>query len=116
MSKPNAQPGAKPAGELRAAVIALREPDQKHVAPAVAEPLAAWLEGEVEHAENGIVRDAPECPGCGDGCGGHDEQDFHDGADDRLGCNRPLDGPDDHRCGCFDRSLAVARAITRRTA
>ncbi|MUN41474.1 hypothetical protein [Actinomadura litoris] len=33
-----------PQEELRAAARVLREPDQKHVAPALAEPLAVWLE------------------------------------------------------------------------
>jgi len=33
----------KPAAELRQATARLREPGQAHVAPAVAEPLAAWL-------------------------------------------------------------------------
>lgn len=109
-----------PAETLRAAAGLLRgepapEPHPRRLPPAMpdvyAEPLAAWLEREAEHAEKGIVRDWPECPSCGDGCGGHDEQDFHDGTDDRGGCNRSLGGPDDHRCACFDEPLAVARAI-----
>lgn len=96
---------------------AAREPVAEWIAlmsPDKAETLAAWLEREAEHAAKGIVRDWPECPSCGDGCGGHDEQDFHDGTVDRGGCNRPLNGPDDHRCACFDEPLAVARAILGR--
>jgi hypothetical protein len=85
--------------------------DEPTVSRALCEPLAALLEQEAAHAEDGIVRDAPECPACGEGCRGHDEQDFHDGTEDRGGCERPLGGPDDHRCACFDGVLAVARVI-----
>lgn len=86
------------------------------MSPAVVEPLVTWLEDEAAYAEKGFVRDAPECPGCGDGCGGHDEMDFHDGTEDRAGCERPLNGSDGNRCACFTHALAVARAITGRTA
>jgi hypothetical protein len=40
-----------PVEELRAAAALLREPDQKHVAPALVEPLAAWLDATADEYE-----------------------------------------------------------------
>lgn len=84
------------------------------VSPAVAEPIAAWLEDEGEHFAKEFIRDQPECPSCGDGACHHPEQDYHDGSDDRAGCERPFGGPGDNRCACFDHALVVARAINGR--
>lgn len=99
-----------PADELRAAATMLADP-----ACGLPKPLADSLRDLVDESANRwdteIVRDLPECPSCGDGCGGHAEQDFHDGSNDRAGCERPVDGPDGERCDCFDKALAVARAL-----
>lgn len=81
-------------------------------------PLADWLEAEAQRWDNDVTRDTPEGPCC-DGsipCR-HPEEDYHDGGRQGWGCDRVYGHPDpNERCTCWDNSLAVARAITRKAA
>lgn len=97
-----------PAEELRDAVLAFREGGEIPTRELI-EPLCAWLEKRAKRFEDEIIRDRPDCPNCGEGCGGHAEEEIHDG-----GCGGIIaDNVDDSdRCTCFTDALAVARAIT----
>jgi hypothetical protein len=71
--------------------------------PTVALAVAALLEQAANDYET--EWSTPECPNCGEGCGGHDKQEF---------CVRCDNRPDD--CPCIGPFVAVARAFLRREA
>jgi hypothetical protein len=100
-----------PADELRAAATKLADP-ACGLPKTLADSLRDLVEESATRWATEMVRDRAECPSCDSSTGcGHPEQDFHDGSNDRAGCERPVDGPDGTRCDCFDRALAVARAV-----
>ncbi|KAB8186919.1 hypothetical protein FH608_046370 [Nonomuraea phyllanthi] len=80
--------------------------------PALAEPLASWLEQAAEEFDREVITDTPECPNCGEGCAGHPDALVHD-----EGCGNWLADADAPglRCECFDRPLAVARVLNGTT-
>lgn len=82
------------------------------MSPALAEPLAAWLEGQGRRFNNEMGLDTPECPSCDTvPAHNHPVDFFHDGDQNHAGCDRPFTGHGDYRCTCFDDALAVARVI-----
>ena len=98
-----------PARTLRRAAAKL------HRGSALPNPLVAALAdlmaAEATRYDDEITRDRPECPACDSfpGCH-HPEEDYHDGGQRGAGCDRVFNSDDD-RCTCFDKALAVARAL-----
>ncbi|MGV9588186.1 hypothetical protein [Streptomyces tendae] len=102
---------AHPAGSVDSEVVAsgriksgyggIRQPwNAEYIAlmqPAVGAALAEWLEQAGENYETEV--DTPDCPNCGEGCGGHDPLGF---------CTTCGDGAP---CRCIAKALAVARLI-----
>jgi hypothetical protein len=85
-----------PAETLKAAAAKLRNPYLCNVPNNLLAKVAAWLENEADRYNAEMVRDRPECPNCDSGMGcHHDEADFHDGSDNRAGCEKPFGGPED---------------------
>jgi hypothetical protein len=67
-------------------------------APLAGEALADWLEVAVNAYTT--ETDSPECPNCGNGCGGHSDITYH------VEC-----GEDIADCTCLVHPLAVARQL-----
>ena len=67
--------------------------------PPVALALADVLEREADAYET--EAGTPECPNCGEGCGGHEPRDYHVICDEEV------------PCACIAAHLTLARAITR---
>lgn len=65
--------------------------------PGVGEALVAWLEESASGYET--ETDTPDCPNCGEGCGGHSPQDFCTACGDAAPCR------------CIAAALAVADAV-----
>ncbi|MFJ9740884.1 hypothetical protein [Streptomyces sp. NPDC101166] len=102
---------AHPAGSIDSEVVAsgriksgyggIRNPwNAEYVAlmqPAVGAALADWLEQAAVNYET--ETDTPDCPNCGEGCGGHDELDFCTTCGDEAPCR------------CVAKALTIARLI-----
>ncbi|MDT0608773.1 hypothetical protein [Streptomyces lancefieldiae] len=88
-------------GKIRSGYGGIREPwNAEYIAlmqPAVGAALADWLEQAAENYETEV--DTPECPSCGEGCGGHAAEDFC------TTCG------DEAPCLCIVKALTVARLI-----
>jgi hypothetical protein len=69
--------------------------------PAVALAVADWLDATCANYRTEV--DTPDCPGCGEGCGGHAEETYHYQCGDAVPCS------------CIKDALAVARAYNGTT-
>jgi hypothetical protein len=77
------------------------KPEPGFLTESVAFALAMWLRDAADNYDT--IVDAPDCPNCGEGCGGHAEQRFCET------CGEPSP------CDCIERALAAARAIVATT-
>jgi hypothetical protein len=82
--------------------------------PALAEPLASWLDLAAGRYDEDVYEDEIGCnPGgthgdfCEADCPGHKPVAICDRCGNRVG----PDAPEGSRCGCWDKALAVARVL-----
>jgi hypothetical protein len=94
-----------PEGELRLVLPYLRDPLLCNWDHAVAHALADWLERTANDMSGLVKLDAPECPNCGEGCGGHPEALFCDR------CCEAVESQHYAPCRCWTEALRTARAL-----